>query len=201
MSTNVIADVGDTLIKLLQREMADMVTVPSSIALHSPAELAGSTTRLTLFLYNVLENPYMRYQDGIFPQDVSFKLPPLILDLHYMLTAYSSLEDLTDRTLEEHRLLGRAMSILHNHASLRGADQQGDLAGGEQDLRITLNPVTVSELSDIWTAFTNLNLRPSVCYIVSPLIILPEPLEEAPAERVKKMELKFAAPLHSNERP
>ncbi|WP_158560878.1 DUF4255 domain-containing protein [Paenibacillus contaminans] len=171
MSGTAIADVGSTLIKLLRDKLDDLS--PDSIKLHSPADLTevATPTRLTLFMYNVLENPYMRFQDTSFPQEGPFRMPPLVLDLYYMLTAYSTASDLTERTLEEHEILGRAMSVLHDNASLGDESLQGGLAGSDQNLRITLNPVMVPELSDIWTAFSSLNLRPSVCYIVSPLQI------------------------------
>ncbi|MFC4808129.1 DUF4255 domain-containing protein [Paenibacillus sp. GCM10023250] len=194
MSSNGIADVGKTLLLLLQDGMKDMVP-NEQIVLHSPAEIVASNIRLTLFLYNILENPYMRYQDGILPTTSAYKLPPLVLDLHYMLTAYSSAAILTDRTIEEHQLLGRAMSVLHNHASLGGDVLQESLADSEQELRVTLNPVTVPELSDIWTAFSDNNLRPSVCYVVSPLVILPEPAAPAPAKTVETRMFKFTAPM------
>ncbi|NBD22305.1 DUF4255 domain-containing protein [Paenibacillus glycinis] len=196
MSANGIADVGKTLLLLLQDGMKDMVP-HDQIVLHSPAEIVASNIRLTLFLYNILENPYMRYQEGLLPKTEAYKLPPLVLDLHYMLTAYSAAAILTERTIEEHQLLGRAMSVLHNHASLAGAVLQGSLAEREQELRVTLNPVTVPELSDIWTAFSDNNLRPSVCYVVSPLVILPEPAAPEPAKTVETRRFKFAAPINS----
>ncbi|UVI27376.1 DUF4255 domain-containing protein [Paenibacillus spongiae] len=195
MSSKAISDVGDTLLQLLQTEMADLIPNPNHIVLHSPAGIVESNVRLSLFLYNLLENSYMRYQDSILPTDANYKLPPLILDLHYMLTAYSAAETLTERTMEEHQLLGRAMSVLHNHASLGGAELKGSLAGSDQDLRITLNPVSVPEISDIWTAFSDNNLRLSVCYVVSPLIILPDPLTVGPAKTVDTRVFKFAAPV------
>ncbi|MBO7743567.1 DUF4255 domain-containing protein [Paenibacillus sp. MWE-103] len=196
MSSNGIADVGRTLLLLLQDGMKDMVPNANQIVLHSPAEIVASNIRLTLFLYNILENPYMRYQNGMLPTTAAYKLPPLVLDLHYMLTAYSAAQNLTERTLEEHQLLGRAMSVLHNHASLGGAALQGSLTGSEQELRVTLDPVPVPELSDIWTAFSDNNLRPSVCYVVSPLIILPEPAAPSPARTVDTRIFKFAAPMN-----
>jgi len=191
LSGNAIADVGATLIKLLRDNLTDLTS--NSIALHSPADLTeSSTTRLTLFLYNVMENPYMRLQDMPLPQQGPIPAPPLVLDLHYMLTAYSQLPDLTDRTLEEHQILGRAMKVFHDHATLGGAELQGGLAGNEQNLRITLHPMTVPELSDIWSTFKNLNLRPSVCYVVSPLSILSDRMNNA--TRVKEKIIKFGNP-------
>lgn len=170
MSTDsAIADVGKTLVKLLQEHMGDMVA-PGSIALQSPADLTGRTVRITLFLFHLAENPFLKNQAGD-PKYGYTRLPPLTLDLYYMLSAYSYLPDLTERSLEEHRLLGRAMRILHDCAELGGTMLQGDLSGGEEKLRITHQPASVQEVAEIWNTFPDTNYKPSVCYIVSPVVI------------------------------
>ncbi|MGM0879736.1 MAG: DUF4255 domain-containing protein [Bacillota bacterium] len=164
-----IADVGETLIKLLREHMGDMVT-PKSIALQSPADVTGHSVRLTLFLFRLAENPYLKNQ-AVDPAYGYTRLPPLSLDLYYMLSAYSYLPDFTERSLEEHRLLGRAMRVFHDHAVLAGELLQGGLAGSGARLSVTYQPSSVQEASDIWNTFPDSRYKPTVCYAVSPVEI------------------------------
>jgi len=161
-----IADVGETLIKLLRDGMSDLVT-SSAIALQSPADLTGQTTRVTLFLCGIAENQHMRNQQPTYRSGDSIANQPLVVDLRYMLTVYSYVQDLTERSLEEHRLLGRAMRLLHDHASIGGSLLQGGLAGETTRLRILLESVPLSEMTELWSAFPGQAMRPSVFYTVS----------------------------------
>ena len=168
----VIADVGETLIRLLRNNMSDLVN-PDSIVLLSPADVEGQNTRLTVFLYSVLENSYLKNREVIQEDPDHLRYPPLTVDLHYMLTTYASAQipDLTERTLEEHRILGRAMRVLYDNAIIRGSVLQGNLAGGDEEFRITLETLSLEELNKIWTSFPNSHYHPSVGYLVTPVTI------------------------------
>ncbi len=167
-----IADIGDTLINLLKDNMSDLIN-PDMIVLLSPAEVEGQNIRLTLFLYSIVENPYLKNREGIDLHPDGLQYPPLTLDLYFLLTTYASTQipDLTERTLEEHRILGRAMRIFYDHPVLRGSGLRGGLAGTPDELRIILNPLSLDDLNKIWTSFPNRHYRPSVSYIVTPAMI------------------------------
>ncbi len=167
-----IADVGETLIRLLRDNMSDLVN-QDSIVLLSPADVEGQNIRLTVFLYSVTENSYLRNREVVPEYPDHLQYPPLTIDLHYMLTTYASAQipDLTERTLEEHRLLGRAMSVLYDNAILSGSALQGKLAGSSDELRITLEDLSLDDLNKIWTSFPNSHYHPSVGYLVTPVAI------------------------------
>lgn len=192
----VIADASETLLKLLQKHMTDMIN-PSSIGIQSPAEQTGSNIRLTIFLYSVMENSYMNNRESHSSGTGQLQAPPLVLDLYYMLTAHSTVQDLTDRTLEEHRILGRAIKVLYDHSIIQGQDLQGGLSANNELLRITMNSLPISELSDIWNSFSERSLKPSVCYIVSPVAIESERISDA--KRVTHRNLTYT-PLESGAR-
>lgn len=185
-----IADVGATILKLLRDQLSDMVPA-GSIGMHSPADVSGPNTRLTLFLYHIAENQYLRNQEAGQLAGGSIRQPPLVTDLYYMLTAYSTVQDLTERSLEEHRILGRAMRVLYDHSTLGGSALQGGLAESGERPRITLHPASVSDLSEIWNAFPNHNFRPSVCYVISPVAI--ESARVAQPKRVSVRELNYSS--------
>ena len=167
-----IADIGDTLIGLLRDNMSDLIA-PASVVLLSPADVDDQNTRLTLFLYSVMENPHLRNQEVQNLSSTQLRYPPLSLDLHYLLTTYSSnlIPDRTERTMEEHRILGRAMRIFYDHAILSGTILQGSLAGTDEELRIIANPLSLDDLNKLWSVFPNRSYRPSTGYLVTPVRI------------------------------
>ena len=190
---SVIAAVGETLISLLRENMSDLIS-SESITLLSPADVQGQNIRLTLFLYNILENPHLKNQ-GVPDVDPSkHKYPPLACDLYYLLTTYASsqIPDLTERSLEEHRILGKAMSILYDNAILSGSIMRGSLSGSEEELRIMLNSLSLDDLNRIWTSFPNCSYRPSVSYLVTPAVI--DSKRETIISRVLARDLRYYIP-------
>lgn len=169
----VIADVGQTLIELLRENTEDLVD-PASIILSSPGDIEPQDSpRLSLFLYQVVENAYLRNQEMSALDSTTMQYPPLTLDLCYMLTSYgfAQIVDRSDRTMEEHKVLGRAMRILYDNAILKGSVLRGSLAGSSEELRVTLLPVSLEELNRLWNSFPEKTYKLSVCYIVTPVRI------------------------------
>lgn len=161
MSDTAIADVGEVLITLLRDNMG---IPPASIMLISPGEIeANDNVRLSLFLYQVRENAYLRNQEMQQISSTHLKYPPLPLELYYMLTAYpsSGIADRTERTKEEHGILGKAIQILYDNTML----------ALDYGLRITLNTMSLDDMTKIWTTFQGKSYRPSACYLVTPVMI------------------------------
>ncbi len=167
-----IADVGETLIELLKDRMKDLVD-RESIVLASPAEIdSKNDVRLSLFLYQISEDVHLRNQEMQTTDPTKLSSPPLALELYYMLTSHvsSGESDKTDKILDEHRVLGRAMQVLYDHSILRGSFLKGNL-GKEEELHITITPLSLDEMTKIWSTFQNKPFRTSVCYLVTPVRI------------------------------
>ena len=133
------------------------------------------TNQLNLFLYNVSYDAAwlnMNIPNRIKPNESGF--PPLPLILHYLITAYSQNEDAEDHPVS-HTLLGTAMRVLHDHPLL-GADEikaaftDSDLGDQIERVRITPQPMSVEEMSKLWTTFQT-NYRISAAYQVSVVLI------------------------------
>lgn len=137
-----------------------------------------NSLQLNLFLYQVLPDAAWRNRDmprQARPNETG--QPPLPLVLYYLLTAYSNDEDDT----AAHRLLGQAMSVLHDHPLL-GATEIEKVTAVEADLktsdlhnqlervRVTLQPLTFEEMSKLWTTFQT-HYRVSAAYQVSVVLI------------------------------
>jgi hypothetical protein len=127
----------------------------------SDAELASGLPRLNLFLYRVTENGELRNQEAA-GHDLPGRggRPPLWLNLHYLLTAYASSSSTggdgahDDRVAQ--RLLGRSMRILYDNAVITRAllDHYGitDLTADFERVKLTLEPLSVEDVSKVWTA-------------------------------------------------
>ncbi len=135
---------------------------------------ADGPGRINLFLYQTQMNAAWRNQDmprQIKPNETG--QPPLALDLYYLVTAYE--RDDGDASVIAHRLLGRAMRMLHDHPLL-GADEirtaltDNDLADQIERVRITPQPMSVEEFSKLWTTF-QVGYRISAAYQVSVVLI------------------------------
>src|SRR5262249_23836140 len=137
-----------------------------------------TTDHVNLFLYQTLPNAAWRNMDmprQLKPGETG--QPPLPLTLYYLLTAYS--DDMDDTG--SHRLLGQAMSIFHDHPLL-GADEIKNATSTTTDLadsnlheqidrvRITLQPLTIEEMSKLWSPFQT-QYRLSAAYQVSVILI------------------------------
>jgi hypothetical protein len=95
------------------------------------------------------------------------------LNLYYLLTAYGQGDD--SQTVDGHRLLGRAMRVLHDHPVLSSAEimaafPDGDLDQQIEHVRITPQPMTLDEMSKLWTTF-QAKYRISTAYEVSVVLI------------------------------
>lgn len=169
--SSAIRDVGETLIELLRDNLKDLVQAPNDeIVLLPPAEAKTGGVRLTLFLFSIAPVVEMRNEYEI-PGNPSNDEPvSKPLNLYYLLTAFAppSGNNPTDRTLDAQLLLGAAMRVFFENGTLTGSVLRGELPRDEE-LRLTLQPMTVEDLTRIWSVFPDSVLHPSVSYLVSPV--------------------------------
>lgn len=182
-----IADVSETLLGILQERLAatDRITMDAeTVALASPdAVTEESSTRLSLSLYRIEENPSMKNTDLNQDSDPTVSQgSPLALDLYYVLTAYpaGTDDDATTRTVGQQRLLGLAMQTFHDNAVLDTDQLQGPL-DADVGLRISLVNSSTEELSTLWTTVPDTAFQPSALYHVGPVLIDSQQHEEITA--------------------
>lgn len=184
-----IGGVSETLRALLEDRMelpADavgnfVVTIgppKSDITQNQPD--AAEPPRVNLFLYKIAENGALKNQE--IPghgHSGTFGFPPLSLSLYYLLTAYGTREEQGrfSETLA-HFLLGSAMRVFHDIAivtdDLRSVRHEpvGDqilhevLRGEFEKVKLSLEPISLEDLSKVWTALT-MPFRVAAAYHVS----------------------------------
>jgi hypothetical protein len=159
---------------------ADPDLTDATVTVLPPDKARGNNNanQLNLFLYQILPNAAWRNMDipsQIGPGETGN--PPLALTLHYLLTAYGRDNDTT--LPFGHHLLGKAMSVLYDHALL-GPDEiklatSGSLPGSDLDrqverVRITMQPLPLEDISKLWTGLST-QYRLSVAYELSVALI------------------------------
>jgi hypothetical protein len=140
-----------TLHALLKRDITDSGEPEIggiAVDLRSPKELRadGVQTAVSLWLYRVTRNADLLNAppERLSPTEV--RGPGLPLALHYLVTP------IADDTDVEQVLLGRAMQVLQDHAIVRSADFADSLVGERTELRVTLDTLSLEELTRVWDA-------------------------------------------------
>lgn len=160
-SYHVIAAVSQALRQLLwqgfsgDQAITDHVKGQQEINLGNPAEVeTEQPSRLSLWLYMVSTNPYMRNDNQYAAAGEPF--PRMPLTLHYLVTPKlaDGVNNLT--------LLGKAMQILHDTpvALLQNADDRIS-----EELRIFQSQLSLEELTRVWDSLKE-PYRLSVPYCV-----------------------------------
>jgi hypothetical protein len=149
----VIKAVTDTLYQILNDGITnnpDPQLNGVQIDLRSPKEMrnANNATGVSLWLYRITRDPDLLNDR---PQRVSptqIRPAPLPIHLYYLVTPLVA--DAGDRQT----LIGRVLQLLNDHTILRGADLQDSLAGASDEFRVTLETLTLEELTRVWFALT-----------------------------------------------
>jgi hypothetical protein len=137
-----------------------------------------TNNQINLFLYQTTANAALRNMD--MPRQVrsgESSLPPLALNLYYLVTAYGK----NNEDTMSHRLLGRAMRILHDYSVLVASDllsptEIRDLFSASgldlQPERVRVTPMSMSldEMSKLWMIFQT-QYRISAAYQAAVLLI------------------------------
>jgi hypothetical protein len=174
-----IAAATATLRNLLQNVPAldpagDGKLIGTSVTTQPPdkARNGNAGNQLNLFLYQTAPNAALR--NMTMPHQVKpgeTGQPSLALTLYYLVTAYGQDDD----DVLAHRLLGGAMSILHDHPLLGSDEIEQALTGTDlheqlERVRITSQPLSLEEVSNLWNTFQT-QYRISVAYQVSAVLI------------------------------
>jgi Pvc16 N-terminal domain len=180
-NSTALAAVTTTLQSILHTGITSDPDLGDTIVTTLPPDKARGTNtvnQLNLFLYQVLPNDAWRNQDMPWQlQPGETGMPPLPLNLHYLLTAFGRQDDSSQPF--SHQVLGKAMSLLHDHSVLSSADIQAatsaslpdsDLDKQVERVRITLQPLSLEEISKMWTGFAT-QYRLSAAYEASVALI------------------------------
>jgi hypothetical protein len=175
-----IAGVSYTIRDLLKDRMEGAVDVTFAPPDKQITDKSGK--RLNLYLYLVTENGFLKNQE--IPghgNPGAFGRPPLSLNLYFLMTAYGANETEDSADFEAQQVLGDAMRVLHDFSIVTDSLEitrasvgtvgspllNKPLIGEFEHLRITLQPLSLEDITKIWTAMPQASFRRSVAYEVS----------------------------------
>jgi hypothetical protein len=144
----------------------------TNLPLDEAYEFDAAKNQVNLFLYHIEHSAAWRNMDppGRIKQGESGH-PLLALNLYYVITAYGE----NGSELIGHLLLGKAMSLLHDHAvfgrgEIKAAFEISGLHDQIERVRITPQPISLDEVSKLWTGFQT-QYRLSAAYQVAVVLI------------------------------
>lgn len=184
-SPDALATVTATLRHLLSGAAATVSTKPPSVA-----RVGENGEQINIFLYGTHYNP--AFSNFPIPGEARSgenAHPPLPLVLKYLITAYGTNDD----DISGQQLMGRAMSILHDHPLLGRSDIEGitpDSGLQQQIERVRITPDTLSldDMSKLWSSFQSAEYRLSTGYQVSVVLIESTRTNSAPLPVLKRGE-------------
>jgi hypothetical protein len=106
------------------------------------------------------------------------------VNLHYLVTPL-----MTDPR-DEQALLGLALQVFNDHATLRGGDLQEVLQGSDEELRLSFEAPSLEDLTRVWGALQE-PYQTSLTYLVQAVTIESDHEPQA-APPVKERETTYA---------
>jgi hypothetical protein len=160
----VVSQVSETLRQILWEAFSSdpttlqIVGAEAGIALRNPTETArDSANRLSLWLYQISENEYLKNQTPLRTSDSQVTMfPPLALNFYYLITPFTTSGD------GDHLLLGKTMQVLYDNSTIVIHDPANSVA---EELRVIMCNLNLEQLTRIWEALQQ-PYRLSMCYQV-----------------------------------
>jgi hypothetical protein len=189
-----IEAVGETLRKLLWENIRsdarihpDIIGSENNITADSPANLqANDTTRLSVYLYRITENSFMKNNEMLINTTNPKKKGriPMTLDLFFLITPN------TENETNNHLLIGKVMQIFYDNTVVRGSLLRGtSLEGTAEELRLVFYSLPLEETIQLWQSFSQETFKLSICYQVTPIKI--DSTLDVEIQRVVEKEAKY----------
>lgn len=168
---NAILNVGKTLIRLLWENISIDIQTKSIInsdhqmTLSSPEEVTDEF-KLSLFLYQITEDPFYKNQPPKALGSDGFLGRSIYLNLFYMITPN------TKDGEKDQILLGKVVQIFNDNPVLKGPVLQAPLPEDGEDIKVIFNPLSLDDVNKVWTVISKSEpYRYSLYYEVTPVRI------------------------------
>lgn len=183
--------IRDATVALRSNIFRDLTQVPdvnfgftnlaTDIALSAPDSDVPAAARLSIYLYHIEPDPQLRNQPDLSIGTTGLVRPPLALRLYYLLTPLLDDEEVNQL------VLGRILQALHDRPfidEVAGGPLDDSRGGGSPELRLSLEPMTLENLSRVWHAMGS-NYRLSVAYLMR-TVMIDSALDPRRASRVEE---------------
>jgi hypothetical protein len=145
----VVKAVSDTLFQVLVDGITnnpDPQLNGVAIDLRSPKEMrqANNASGVSLWLYRITRDADMLNDRPERISSSQIRRAALPVHLYYLVTP------LVPHAGDRQTLIGRVLQLFNDHAILRGADLQDSLVGSTDEFRVTLETLSLEELTRVW---------------------------------------------------
>jgi len=176
-NASIIAAVTGALVNILTNRFSSDPSLSGVNVTSLPIDKARTgpntnSNQLNLYLYQTLPNAGWRnLNPPVVVRSGENGTPPLALNLYYLFTAFG----VDNSEILSQRILGTAMSVLHDRPLLDSPDLKSALPGvdpGDQieRIRFTPQPLSLEEISKLWTALQT-QYRLSTTYLATVVLI------------------------------
>lgn len=178
----VISDVSNTLKNFLEKNIDELPS--NSAVIDSPHSLQqSSNTSSTIFLYKIEENPFLKNRTRVKQSNDKLGYPPKALDLHYLFTPFASTRE------KEQIILSKIIRLFHDSPVLRGSNISDSLKeDGNSELKVLQEELTLEQMNQLWSLFTNTPYRLSISFLVTPVYVPSNRIEEVRRIVTKRMD-------------
>jgi len=150
-SSNAIAEAGISVVNLLKKNMTpEPIASPESVGLCMPQE--PEDFQLTVWIYSFEEQKGMGGGVGFRPDaadSTKERFAPMRIKLYLLVTAHSKAPAQT-RSMDEYRIIGRAMQILRDMPIIESEYLEGSLASEASTISVEMINLSAEELSKVW---------------------------------------------------
>lgn len=139
------ARLREVLFQGMTGEAAQYFSELDDVYVGSPRETAELQTKtLSVFLYQVTEDPYMKNRPPVQSNGNSrLRMPPMALSFHYLITPF--LADPEGNAL----VLGKVLETMYDNSTLTLVDP---VTQQTEEVRVVLETLSLSELAEVWEA-------------------------------------------------
>lgn len=175
---SILLDIGDSLRELILKKIPELMD-ENSIVLDSPADIEpNSNTRLSVFLYQIAQNSYLRNEQAEYIGREKMQRPPLMVDLHFLFTPYAKNRE------TELIIIEKLMQVFYDNPVLKNEFIKESLrASGNDEIRIISDNINFEEINKLWERFPNKAFKLSISCIMTPVRIP----SEKPPEIIKRV--------------
>jgi len=150
------------------------ISLLSPKAIREPGSVVPGSS-VSVWLYRVMRNEYTLNNRSSRTAANQLPGPPIPVNLYYLITPMNE-----DPELQQ-VVLGKILQVCNDFAILRGSDLQESLQGTTEELRLSLEPLSPEELTQVWYSLQE-PYQLSVSYLVQVVTIesSQEPVQASP---------------------
>jgi hypothetical protein len=196
----VLRDLGETLRGVLWEafEGTGLISNENEINLEDPKESPGK--ELKIFMFGVQEQTEMRNLPPVVADGAAGKRDYTVRPAPTYLTVDLLIVPSKQNAPDNLEVAGKVLEIFYDRPVIRGPFLRGEgLAGSDAELRVLLHPISLDDLTKLWSSFPDTKFKLSLCYRVYNVPL--DSRRAEPAAAVKSIESGYGEGVKKKTEP